>query len=195
MRAQICILCYIGWEVSIKKDPAIYAHLKEFEDQLKARPEVKQGRLPWYALSRYASDYWQEFEQPQIVWGNLAQYPKFAFVEAGCYLSAPATMMVSDSKYLLGIMNSRITRYWVSQSAAERQGGYLEFKPMYISPIAIPDPPENEEISALVSQILTVKRDDPNADVSELENEIDRVVYSLYNLTPEEIEIVEEATK
>ena len=186
-------LCYIGWELPIEKYPAIYAHLKKFEGRLKSRPEVKQGRMPWYALSRYASDYWQEFEQIQIVWGNLAQYPKFAFADAGFYLSAPATMMVADSKYLLGIMNSRITQYLVSQSAAERQGGFLEFKPMYISPIAIPDPPENEGISTLVSQILDAKRTDPDADVSELENTVDQIVYLLYDLTPEEIAIVEAA--
>ena len=170
--------------------PAIHAHLQTFRDRLIKRYD--QGKYFWELR---ACAYWEEFQEPTIVWGNLAQYPKFAFAEAGFYLSAPATMMVSDSKYLLGIMNSRITRYWVSQSAAERQGGFLEFKPMYISPIAIPDQPENEGISALVSQILTVKRDDPNADVSELENEIDRVVYSLYNLTPDEIAIVEETTK
>ena len=186
-------LCYIGWELPIEKYPAIYAHLKKFEGRLKSRPEVKQGRMPWYVLSRYASDYWQEFEQIQIVWGNLAQYPKFAFADAGFYLSAPATMMVADSKYLLGIMNSRITQYLVSQSAAERQGGFLEFKPMYISPIAIPDPPENEGISTLVSQILDAKRTDPDADVSELENTVDQIVYLLYDLTPEEIAIVEAA--
>ena len=197
-------LIFIRRGNDIDNYPAIKKHLSQYRKRLEPEPKDwplnepwpgrKAGAYKWYEIQDNIA-YWQEFEQPQIVWGNLAQYPKFAFAEAGFYLSAPATMMVSDSKYLLGIMNSRITRYWVSQSAAERQGGFLEFKPMYISPIAIPDPPENEEISALVSQILTVKRDDPNADVSDLENEIDRVVYSLYNLTPEEIEIVEEATK
>ena len=197
-------LIFIRRGNDIDNYPAIKKHLSQYRKRLEPEPKDwplnepwsgrKAGAYKWYEIQDNIA-YWQEFEQPQIVWGNLAQYPKFAFAEAGFYLSAPATMMVSDSKYLLGIMNSRITRYWVSQSAAERQGGFLEFKPMYISPIAIPDQPENEEISALVSQILTVKRDDPNADVSELENEIDRVVYSLYNLTPEEIEIVEEATK
>ena len=42
---------------------------------------------------------------------------------------------------------------------------------------------------------LTAKRTDPDADVSTLENEMDQMVYSLYNLTPEEIAIVEEATE
>ena len=101
-------------------------------------------------------------------------------------------MMVSDTAYILGIMNSRITQYLVSQVAAERQGGFLEYKPMYISPIAIPDREDNEGVSALVSQILAAKQSDPNADVTALEKEINWVVYSLYDLTSEEIAIVEE---
>ena len=180
--------------IDIKKFPAIYKYLYQYKKRL--TPGVKGGRkagnYQWYEIQD-AIDYWEEFEQAQIVWGNLAQYPKFAFADAGFYLSAPATMMVSDSEYLLGIMNSRITQYLVSQSAAERQGGFLEFKPMYVSPIAIPNQPENEGISALVSQILAAKRANPGADVTTLENEIDQLVYLLYNLTPEEIGIVEEA--
>ena len=168
--------------------PAIHAHFESFRERLIKRHD--QGKYFWELR---ACAYWEEFEQVQIVWGNLAQSPKFAFADAGFYLSAPATMMVADSKYLLGIMNSQITKYLVSQSAAERQGGFLEFKPMYVSPIAIPDPPENEGISALVSQILDAKRTDPDADVSELENEVDQLVYLLYDLKPEEIDIVEAA--
>ena len=43
----------------------------------------------------------------------------------------------------------------------------------------------------IVNQILSAKHTDPDADVSPLENEIDKRVYELYNLT-EEIVIVEE---
>ena len=163
--------------------PAIHAHLEIFRERLIERHD--QGNYFWELRS---CAYWEEFEQTQIVWGNLAQSPQFAFADAGFYLSAPATMMVSDSKYLLGILNSRITRYLVSQSAAERQGGFLEFKPMYISPLPIPDPPENERISALVSQILDATDTDPG-----LEDEINQMVYLLYGLTDDEIAIVEGA--
>ena len=163
--------------------PAIHTHLEIFRERLIGRHD--QGNYFWELRS---CAYWEEFEQTQIVWGNLAQSPQFAFADAGFYLSAPATMMVSDSKYLLGILNSRITRYLVSQSAAERQGGFLEFKPMYISPLPIPDPPENERISALVSQILDATDTDPG-----LEDEINQMVYLLYGLTDDEIAIVEGA--
>ena len=48
-------------------------------------------------------------------------------------------------------------------------------------------------IIELVDKILAAKHTDPDADVSELENEIDQIVYLLYKLTPEEIAIVEGA--
>ena len=50
-------------------------------------------------------------------------------------------------------------------------------------------------IIALVDRILAAKQRDARADTSELEQEINRHVYALYGLTPEEIQIVEDAGK
>ena len=73
----------------------------------------------------------------------------------------------------------------------------MRFIAQYVSQIPIPNTKsaDKSSISKLVDKILSAKRTDPNADVSELEIEIDRVVYSLYDLTPAEVAIVEEATK
>jgi len=46
-------------------------------------------------------------------------------------------------------------------------------------------------IESLVNQILAAKKQNPEADTSQLEKEIDQLVYRLYGLTEEEIEIVE----
>jgi hypothetical protein len=40
-------------------------------------------------------------------------------------------------------------------------------------------------------QILSTKKQNPEADTSQLEREIDRLVYRLYNLTEVEIEIMQ----
>lgn len=50
-------------------------------------------------------------------------------------------------------------------------------------------------IVALVDRILAAKQRDARADTSAMEQEIDRHVYALYGLTPEEIQIVEDAGK
>ncbi|MEK6574443.1 MAG: hypothetical protein AABZ58_09045 [Chloroflexota bacterium] len=46
-----------------------------------------------------------------------------------------------------------------------------------------------------MERILSAKRHDPETDTTALEQEIDRLVYKLYDLTPEEIASVEEATR
>ena len=74
------------------------------------------------------------------------------------------------------------------------QGGFVEFKPMYISPLSIPKQPMDEGISSLVAKISIAKYTNPTADVSALEADIDRLVYSLYGLTSDEIALIEAAT-
>ena len=51
------------------------------------------------------------------------------------------------------------------------------------------------QIESLVSNILETKKQDPEKDTTELEREIDKLVYGLYELTPEEIAVIEESVK
>jgi len=46
-------------------------------------------------------------------------------------------------------------------------------------------------IITLVNQILSVKKENAQADTSELEREIDKLVYGLHGLSKEEVEIIE----
>ena len=57
-------------------------------------------------------------------------------------------------------------------------------------------PPEKQKpVERLVARILAAKQRDAEADTGGLEREIDELVYALYGLTPEEIQIVEGAAK
>ena len=164
--------------------PSVHSYFEGFRDKLIKRSD--QGRYFWELRS---CAYWQEFEQVQIAWGNLSTKPNFSFVEAGIYLSAPATFMVSDSSYLLGILNSQVMHYFISRIAAVRQGGFLEFKPMYVSQISIPKASSADQkiISALVQKCLNAK----GQNLTEWEAEINDRVAHLYGLTAEEIKIIE----
>ena len=177
--------------IDLKRFPAIQEYLMKFKASL--TPGIsggrKSGSYQWYEVQDNIA-YWQEFEQPNIAWGNLATQPQFTFTPTGYNLCAPATFLVSDSKYLLGVLNSEITRYLVSQSAAERQGGFLEYKPMYVSPIPIPvaTPAEQSELEILVQRIL----ENPNAEnIADKEAEINDRVYRLFGLNRDEIALIE----
>jgi adenine-specific DNA-methyltransferase len=73
-------------------------------------------------------------------------------------------------------------------------GGYLLYSAPNINNMYIKNASKSEQvlISNYVSDMLTAKKQDPNADTSTLEKEIDQLVYRLYGLTEEEIKIVEQ---
>lgn len=139
----------------IRQYPAIYNHLLQFKSALKNRNKDETGvRYEWYALQRWGSDYWKEFDKQLIVWGNLTVEPKFSFASPGTYISAPASMIVSDSKYLLGILNSTVTKYFIGKSGATRQGGFLEYKPMYVSRMPIPNATKTQQ--AIIAYVVDI---------------------------------------
>ncbi|MFH1336595.1 MAG: restriction endonuclease subunit R, partial [Candidatus Zixiibacteriota bacterium] len=100
--------------------------------------------------------------------------------------------------YLLGLLNSKLLWWFIQQTAAAKQGGFFEFKPMYVSQTPISTTSAHQPVEALVDQILAITKDDDyvsdpakQAKVKELERQIDRMVYELYGLTPEESAVVE----
>ena len=68
-------------------------------------------------------------------------------------------------------------------------------EPLLVPPITEANQHLVTEIENKVDQILDVKRTDPDADTSEWEKEIDHLVYALYDLTDDEIAIVEAAVE
>ena len=92
-------------------------------------------------------------------------------------------------KYLLGIMNSAAARDFLR---ANRRSN-IHLYPDDWKKLPIPDtsPELQEPIADLVSRILAAKRADTNADVAELELQIDEAVYKLYGLDNREIATVE----
>jgi hypothetical protein len=61
-------------------------------------------------------------------------------------------------------------------------------------PIAVPDIEIQTQIGRIVEEIIGRKSANDNASIQDLENQIDNIVYHLYNLTYDEILIVDPQT-
>ncbi|MBI5213014.1 MAG: Eco57I restriction-modification methylase domain-containing protein, partial [Nitrospirae bacterium] len=96
-----------------------------------------------------------------------------------------------DLKYLLAILNSSFALMYLNNIRRHRLENYFYPDDFRKLPIADISPKEQKPFVDLVDQILTAKKKDPNADTSALERQIDEMVYKLYGLTEDEIEIVE----
>ena len=139
-------LCYVGWDTKINDYPAIKKHLTSFRDELSDRPEVKAGRVPWYAMSRYASDYWQEFSLPKIVVPAIAGGMEFAYDADGYFLNNKASLAVPNNPfYCLAVLNSPTSLWFAKQVFATKEGGFYDFEPRYCSQFPIPDAPIEQQ--------------------------------------------------
>ena len=99
-------------------------------------------------------------------------------------------------KYLLALLNSRLLNF-VYHSISQEKGksqAQVKIKNVNELPVVIPKEEKQKPMIELVNNILAAKDADPAADTSELEAEIDRLVYTVYGLTDEEIAVVEGVT-
>lgn len=95
-------------------------------------------------------------------------------------------------KFLLALLNSRLIRFVYLQRMGTEAGRiFAEIKILYIRKLPIKIPADQNPFITLVDQILTAKKADPHADTSALEKQIDEMVYHLYELTEDEIKIIE----
>ena len=92
------------------------------------------------------------------------------------------------SAAFLSLLNSRFMdwRFRITSTNNHVQGFQLEQLPIPAMSDAC-----REKLDNLARQVIDAKHPDPDAAVSNLEDEIDQLVYELYDLTPNEVEIVE----
>jgi hypothetical protein len=101
-----------------------------------------------------------------------------------------------NDKYILGILNSKLGWWLISKYCTAIQNGYqLIWKYFSQIPIAIGNETVRKNIVVIVNEILLTKKQNPSTDTSDIENQIDQLVYQLYDLTEEEIAIVEGSNK
>jgi hypothetical protein len=181
--------------IDINKYPAIEKYLTQYKKQL--MPGVEGGRKPgsyeWYEIQDNIA-YWQEFEQPKIAYPNICKRNEFAWDDKGYYTNQKAFIIPNASKYLLGILNSTVFTFLFDKCLAKLQNGYYEPSSIFMKDFPIPVTTKPEAIETFVNKILLTKSKDSKADVSKLEHQIDQLVYQLYDLTPEEINIIESQT-
>ena len=180
-----------AWTKISNEYPAITAFLSPYKEKAKAR--LDQGQY-WWELRACA--YYDEFEEPKIIWPGISlEITPFGKDQTGFYGNDNTHLIINDDNYLLGLLNSSVSKYYLSKVCDFVRGGYARLKVSYVSTIPIANATENDQktITALVNQILSTKQADPQADTSVMEHQIDQLVYELYQLNSEEIAIIEGA--
>ncbi|EJV0951554.1 Eco57I restriction-modification methylase domain-containing protein [Campylobacter coli] len=124
--------------------------------------------------------------------------PKFSYVDFDCYVSATFYVIKTQRinvKYLTAILNSKLIAFWLKHKGKMQGNNYqIDKEPLLNIPIVDTNSKNKklaDELINLVDEILKAKEQDKNANTQELENKINSLVYKLYNLTEDEIKIIE----
>ena len=176
--------------IDVNNYPAVKSHLDMYLSQLKKRHD--KGNTP-YNLRNCA--YHAEFEKTKIVYPETTHAANF-FHDDGQYFIEKTCFMItgSDLKILVGLLSSALMtfayKHYYSGTVLGKKGYQYNKHALEKLPVVKIPASEQQSFIALVDRILDVKKADPNADTSSLEDKIDKLVYELYNLTEDEIAIV-----
>jgi SAM-dependent methyltransferase len=193
--------------------PILAAHLTPFRPIMEARRETRQGIRAWWQL------HWPReeliWEQPKLLALQMAQRPTFVPAQTPTYVSfsvnvfLPAPGVREHLNYFAALLNSRLLWKWFRHHA-KRRGVGLEINGHVLARAPIrqidfdspQDTDAHDQLVSLVNRMLELSRrrrivPRPEIDVEwrDIDHQIDRLVYKLYDLDEDDIAAIEAACR
>ena len=165
--------------IHIEDYPAIKQHLDYYWDKIE--PRADQGETA-YNLRNCA--YLDDFSRPKIIWKRVGSIIRFSYDEKGVFgLDSTCFATGKHIPYLCCVLNSSMGHYLLN--GAPRTGtGDLLISVQAVEPVRVPVIDDSyESFSDLVRRFIT----NPS---SELDDEIDNIIFDLYGLNPAEREYI-----
>ena len=181
-----------GEELTETEINQVLAHAKANDIPIKEsnlKSARKKTNNKWFETQDSIS-YWDDFSKQKIAWGNLNLSASYSIVPEGFFVNAPCPLIIPASKYLLAILNSKLADFYIRVLAKKRNGGYIEYKPMFIERLPVPAVSDKEQVK-LVSLVDKMMDADENIDLKTIEKRIDNLIYGLFDLTEEEIQFID----
>ena len=185
--------------IDINDYPALKAHLDTHWDKIAKRAD--KGETP-YNLRNCA--YLEEFAKEKIVYSEIVKEPQFYldngefkfgsfYAEATSFILSGNENFTHSLHYLLGVLHSKLITYAFKEFYAGGglgESGY-RYKKAFLERLPIPkvDSKTEAEFIQIVQEILESKKQ--GRDTKELESTLDKMVCKLYNLSDDEIELIE----
>ena len=184
----------------MKPYPNLKAHLDKF------RGVITSDNKP-YGLHRARDERFFVGEKI-IALRKCPGRPIFTYTDFDCYVSATFYVVKTDrlnQKYLTGLLNSKLVKYWFKHKGKMQGSNFqIDKEPLLNLPLSNPDKKIQEQLAQLVDKVTKLHQDFRNTpantdkwhllktELEKLEHQIDQEIYKLYDLTSEEIKIVEQ---
>lgn len=173
-------------KVPLDNYPKIKLHLETFKS-------VITSDFGPYGLHRAREQYFFEGEKIMVT-RKCPKEPIFTYTDFDCFVSQTFFVIQSNRinlKYLTGLLNSKLVAFWLRKKGKMQGNAYqLDKEPLLEIPIYKPADKEAVEVAKLVDKIISLKQQ--GKESSEQERKIDELVYKLYDISEDELKIIEE---
>ncbi|NLF17045.1 MAG: type I restriction endonuclease subunit M, partial [Lentisphaerae bacterium] len=160
--------------IDIERYPSVLAHLAQFRDQLEPRPSDwsgrpmdwpgrKAGSYRWYEIQD-SVDYYSAFDEPKILWPDIAKLPRFSWDAEGAYVNNTGYILPWES-WILPILASRLQWFVLSQIATplRLRGGLWQYRCInqFVErlPVVMPDEAGKQALADLATQATGLARE------------------------------------
>ena len=201
------IIVPFGFAEELKKFPAILKHLKQFERELKARGQCQnsrdgsgEGQHHWLELDNNPlPEYLAAFDSNCIVYADIGKHMKAFVSKDGVRFGNTAYFIPNAEPWLLSLLLSSpldyVYRHLMQPLGDPWTNGRLRFFSRSVKDVPIPPatPADKARLSQLAEACAAAAQRGDDATLAVHEAEIDQIVYRLFDLTPEEIALIESA--
>lgn len=179
------------------KYPATYKYLMSNEFILKKRKDSRETFEHvenWYTLTRFGQ--LEVFSQNEkIIFPGEQRAMKFGINQNQAGYSGARVFGISlksnvvDLKYILGILNSKLIEFFIHNTFPLKQGGYYSMSSTMIDSLPIAISKNTNKVAEIVNNIFLKKSE--KLDTTKLETAINNLTYRIYDLTFEEVCLIE----
>jgi len=182
-------------EATLKYEyPNAFKYLKDCKNVLKGRDYFDNSPKKWFELWNQRS--FENFQLNRIITPEITDRNNFVLTNSfygntKTYHIIPKDKSPDHYLFLLGLLNSTLLDFIYKKITTPQAGGFYAYKTQFLSKLPIRAVKQHKPYSEIVSKILKAKDENPMADIKDLERQLDKMVYNLYELTEEEIKIIE----
>ena len=195
--------------------PKTFTYLLKNREYLSNREKGKMNNSNWYGYV-YPKNL-ELMQSPKILVPDIADRASFAMDEIGEYTFTSGygitlkNTIKESPKYILGLLNSKVLNFYIKNVSTQLRGGFFRYFTQFIEQLPIrlidfkikSDRENHDRMVSLVEQMMSLHDklklvNSPNEknmiekQIEVIDRQIDRLVYQLYELTDQEIAIVEQ---
>jgi len=177
-------------KIDIENYPSIKNHLLSFGyDRLKQTGEEgarKKTHNEWFEIQD-SINYWEDFFRPKIIYPEITKFINFYldttehyYINNKCFILTGVHI-----EYLTAFFNSKLFKFCFTENFPELMGGTRELRKVFFEKIPV------MKISDDVNEIFKLKISNLKGNSNkDLEEEINNIIFELYNLSSDEISII-----